>query len=526
MTNSQNTKRALFSSVMALLLCFTMLLGTTFAWFTDNAVSGRNIIKSGNLDVVLQYKTSWGDEWAPVEPDTKLFKENALYEPGYTEVVFLRVSNAGNLALKYNLNVNVAEETKSTNVYGEEFSLMNYLEIGYYVQDEFNSGANYADILMPLMFGTREAALNNVETLTKLENDNGVIRSNAPVLAGTETAQVVAIVLTMPDTVGNEANHMIDIPAPTIDLGVTLVATQLTEEEDSFDDQYDEGAEYPVIVNTNAELKDALQGGNDIVLSTNFTLTDETIKITDDVVIDLNGNDLDATASTSRPFELDNGADLVITGSSASEIQLGSFGLVNIVAGSESNVTLNGGNYVGAMNKGSFIKPRGDKAINITLNDVTLTDTSADSYLIDASSYEGDELTITVNGGEYNVSSGIVTGYELTMKDVTLTVANLGVEANNALIENCTITVTGNNANPAAPSACVAVNSNGTVTVKNSTLKHEGGEATAIYTSGGTIALEGCTVIGTHAHYVTGKYDNAEFKTTVDGTEVTDVVLH
>jgi len=51
------TKSALLMSVMSLMLCFTMLLGTTFAWFTDNAASTNNVIKAGNLDVVLEYKT-------------------------------------------------------------------------------------------------------------------------------------------------------------------------------------------------------------------------------------------------------------------------------------------------------------------------------------------------------------------------------------------------------------------------------------------------------------------------------------
>lgn len=62
MADSKTTKRALLSSVVALFLSFTMLLGTTFAWFTDSAVSGRNVIKSGNLDVVLEYKNNWEDE--------------------------------------------------------------------------------------------------------------------------------------------------------------------------------------------------------------------------------------------------------------------------------------------------------------------------------------------------------------------------------------------------------------------------------------------------------------------------------
>ena len=258
MKNTKTTKRALLSSVVALLLCFTMLLGTTFAWFTDSATSGRNVIQSGNLDVVLEYKTDWNDDWKTVDKDTKIFKDGATYEPGYTEVVFLRVSNAGSLALKYNLNVNVYGETTSTNVYDEGFSLKDYLEVGYYVQDEYSSGVNYADILIPTMFGTRESALKNVTT-NKLSVDTGVIRADSPVLAGTDTAQVVAIVLTMPETVGNEANYKTGTNAPTIQLGVSLLATQHTDEEDSFGNDYDKNAEYAV-----AETVDTWDGTVDI----------------------------------------------------------------------------------------------------------------------------------------------------------------------------------------------------------------------------------------------------------------------
>ena len=246
MTKRKSTKRALIASILALCLCFTSLLGTTFAWFTDSVTSANNLIKSGNLDVVLEYKTKWEDEWKPVDKDTKLFKEGALYEPGYTEVVFLRVSNAGTLSLKYNLNVTVNGETTSTNVYGDTFSLKDHLEIGYYVQQEIVDGANYADILMPLMFGTREAALSNVTT-TKLSEDTGVINANAPVDVGTDTAQIAAIVLTMPVEVDNVANHRADVAPPTIDLGVTLLATQYINESDSFGNDYDADAKYPSV---------------------------------------------------------------------------------------------------------------------------------------------------------------------------------------------------------------------------------------------------------------------------------------
>ena len=75
MNNTKTTKKALFSSVVALVLCFTMLLGTTFAWFTDSVTSANNVIQSGNLDVVLEYKSNWSDGWVTVDENTKIFKD-------------------------------------------------------------------------------------------------------------------------------------------------------------------------------------------------------------------------------------------------------------------------------------------------------------------------------------------------------------------------------------------------------------------------------------------------------------------
>ncbi len=54
MTNRKSTKRALLGSVMAMVLCLAMLVGATFAWFTDTASTGVNKIQSGKLDVALK----------------------------------------------------------------------------------------------------------------------------------------------------------------------------------------------------------------------------------------------------------------------------------------------------------------------------------------------------------------------------------------------------------------------------------------------------------------------------------------
>lgn len=100
MTKHVSTKRALILSLLSMLLCVSMLVGFTYAWFTDTATTGVNKILAGNLDVKLMYSTDM-QTWKEATEQTKLFDDNALWEPGYTQVVYLKVVNAGNLALKY-----------------------------------------------------------------------------------------------------------------------------------------------------------------------------------------------------------------------------------------------------------------------------------------------------------------------------------------------------------------------------------------------------------------------------------------
>ena len=129
MSKTKNTKSALLMSFTSLLLCFAMLIGSTFAWFTDSATTAVNTIKSGNLDVKLEYLN--GDTWTEVSDTTKLFNENALWEPGHTEIAYLKVSNAGSLALKYKFAVNKYAETIGVNVVdGSPIKLSEILKFG------------------------------------------------------------------------------------------------------------------------------------------------------------------------------------------------------------------------------------------------------------------------------------------------------------------------------------------------------------------------------------------------------------
>ena len=108
MSNQRFTKRALLTSLLTLVICFTMLLGTTFAWFTDSVSSGNNVIQTGNLDIEVQY-TLDGENWANLDGATNLFQKGA-WEPGHTEVVALKIENKGSLALKYCANMDIVKE--------------------------------------------------------------------------------------------------------------------------------------------------------------------------------------------------------------------------------------------------------------------------------------------------------------------------------------------------------------------------------------------------------------------------------
>lgn len=226
------TKRALLTSVLALVLSLAMLAGSTFAWFTDTASTGVNRIVSGNLDVGLQY---WGvgedgkKTWLTAENSEDLFDKNALWEPGYTQIVYLKVKNNGNLALTYAMQITPVHETVGVNVDGEEFKLSDYIKFGW---TTFTADGDGAPVALD-----REAAQTGVGDGAQLGTT--LHRQAAePMEAGAE--EMVALVAWMPENVGNEANY--STVQPTIELSLKVLATQAAVESDSFNNTYDEDA--------------------------------------------------------------------------------------------------------------------------------------------------------------------------------------------------------------------------------------------------------------------------------------------
>ena len=223
---SKSTKRALITSALAILMCAAMLIGATFAWFTDTASTAVNKIQAGNLDIELEYSKDF-TEWKKVNDTTKLFEESALWEPGRMEVVYLRVKNAGNLALKYTLGIYNLYENRGKNVAGDFYYLSNFVKLGAAEAD-----AAYAD---------RAAAISAVQDSAKTLKsigDTGVVGADLAV----NNEKVYAMVLYMPTEVGNEANPKNKSWAAKVSFGIRVSATQAVSEYDSYGNTYDEKA--------------------------------------------------------------------------------------------------------------------------------------------------------------------------------------------------------------------------------------------------------------------------------------------
>ena len=207
MKKQNSVKRSLVASLLVLCLCFTALAGTTFAWFTDSAVTGSNVITAGNLDIDVEY-TLDGPEWKELKNAQDLFQKG-LWEPGHTEVVALKITNAGDLALKYVANLKVLSETKGKNANGDDIVLSDLLVVSTLVGAE-------ADVA---------TAFDNEDALaytgTALLKDTSALRDEVEMMKNDVHYLIVKV--DMPDSIGNEANYYGET-APKIDLGIVKLS--------------------------------------------------------------------------------------------------------------------------------------------------------------------------------------------------------------------------------------------------------------------------------------------------------------
>ena len=360
MTNRKSTKRALLGSVMAMVLCLAMLVGATFAWFTDTASTGVNKIQAGNLDVQLV-----DENGNSLEGKTLEFKKAAnaaegeavLWEPGCTyELPAVYVKNNGNLALKYKVAI---------------------------------TGINGS------------AKLN--EAIEWTINDADLSADHS--LSAGATSEALTIKGHMKESAGNEyMNESID------GIAITVYATQVASEYDSFNNTYDENATYPVVNVT--ELKEALTNGgvvavtkdihtNNIedtaaarmVISQPTTLNLEKKIITPD---DMGNNDNNFVA-------LYVNADTTINAGKDGGIDTGVNGGYGINVKDGATLTINGGYYYGGgtavqVQEGTLIINGGTFACEPYSNP-----TYGYNFLINCldSAYKNGTAKVIINGGTF-----------------------------------------------------------------------------------------------------------------------------
>ena len=217
------TKRSLLASVLALVMCVTMLVGTTFAWFTDSASTAVNKIESGTLHVDIVDK-----DGNSLDGKTLSFRDvnknaDILWEPGATFALdSFRIVNTGKLALKYKVIINGVNGNAK---------LLEAIDFFVKIGDaEKVALADWEGILLPE--GKTATTANEVVGATDLITISGTMKKEA----------------------GNEYQGL------SIDgIGITVVATQYTYEYDSKDNLYDEDADYTIQVNKD-NIQDYLDG--------------------------------------------------------------------------------------------------------------------------------------------------------------------------------------------------------------------------------------------------------------------------
>lgn len=221
MNERRATKRALLTSITALVMCVVMLAGTTFAWFTDTASTNVNKIQAGKLDVKLEMATTWDADgkpggWTDAEGQTLNWVkattgsgQATLWEPGAEyKLPELKIVNNGNLNLKYKVVITGASG---------DVDLLNVIDFSASIT------------------GTNNAVFSDVN-----------VRDNNPVVYDLILTPNKTDVISLSGKMQTSANNT--YMSKTISgISITVYAAQATGEYDSTSDQYDKDAAYPTV---------------------------------------------------------------------------------------------------------------------------------------------------------------------------------------------------------------------------------------------------------------------------------------
>ena len=490
MTFKRSTKSALLMSVLSLFLCFVMLLGTTFAWFTDSVSSKNNIITAGNLDIELKYAKLGADgkltSWEKVQDKSDIFDPNALWEPGRVEVVYLEVSNLGSLALKYQLGVNVYGEQTGTNVFGDTFKLSDYLV--FTTVEMPTELTTYTDREAAMLASGSAMGMKDYESKTTNLEVGGV--------------DYVALIIYMPETVGNVANYKTGTTAPSVTFGINLYATQQAYENDSYGSDYDADAFLPTVYSA-GELVSALEQGESVKLGADITLDASgengnfVIPATaGNVTLNLNGHTLTAPARTGyanrTQYAFDNYANLTIKGNGT----VNSRGIQNY-----GTLTVENGVIINALDTNGGAGVWAYAGSNTVINGGTFTASESAGCL----NISGE---LTINGGEFVQTE--------TSADDQLWCYAIRFNGTTAVVKDAT----------------VAAGSHGAIAITAGNVTIDGGSFTCtgvvgqsdhvIYTEGGTATIIDGTYIGDHDAGGKCLYGSDKTEITVSGGVYSD----
>ena len=401
MNNKKATKRALLTSVMALVMCVVMLVGTTFAWFTDTASTGVNKIVAGNLDVDIVDGKGDSLDGKTLNFVNKENQSNILWEPGVTfHTEGFRIKNGGNLALKWKMVVN--KDSAST---------------GFVEGSNGKDGMNLLDVIDFSVVSSKD------ENAPAVKIDDFVGHTAA------ETIDSVTYYIkgTMKTTAGNDYQGL-ELSGITI----TVYATQDTVENDSFSKDYDKNATYPVVVTPDTAASVDYSKSNAVYQFAAGTYSGLSFNVgkNSDVVFEAadgaefdnvtigykvnryNETDKSESTMTIRGFHVNgvlsvNSADgnLVIEDNSAEQIKV----VMNRMDGKENaniqikNNNLDGGKYGIELvpNHSNYsLTISGNKFSNITRNAISVMGYQSDLATTDATRTTA--ASITVKGNTFN----------------------------------------------------------------------------------------------------------------------------
>lgn len=211
MKNRKWRKAALALSSFLFVLWWALGTGATLAWFSDTDTV-RNEFRIGLLNIDVNYKNDIVTEYTPLMGATEVFYDEALYEPGYTQVVYLKIENNGDVDFKYKLSVNVKDVTVGKNALGKDIYLPDYLRYGAVFAE---SEAEVQEMVKERL-DARTHAPNRLDTWSE--------KSPYTFEVG-EDPHYAAMIIYMPEEVDNAANYR-DGKQPRLELGVTVFAQQ------------------------------------------------------------------------------------------------------------------------------------------------------------------------------------------------------------------------------------------------------------------------------------------------------------